>query len=280
MDTMLIKNFLPLPALREYISKYQVTRFSFDKNSLLPIKYHTPHPEHCITFYARDLQKYSSINSDTIITYPRCVINGMYEIPINRYGGYDFLAIKVVLQPGILYRLTGILPQELTNSFTDAEVFWGKDVRMTCDRLMQAQTLSEMFGTVETFLKYLFNTYLNKRTHPVDKASGFILQQKNPVSLEWLADQSCLSKRQFIRKFEERLGISPKTFDRIVRFDRAYRMKNAHPDLDWLSIAVDCGYYDYQHLVRDYKEFTNLTPQALFELEREVPERRFAVFEH
>jgi hypothetical protein len=57
-------------------------------------------------------------------------------------------------------------------------------------------------------------------------------------------------------------------------------MKNAHPGLDWLSIALACCYYDYQHLVRDYKEFTNLTPQSLFELERKVPERKFAVFEH
>jgi AraC-like DNA-binding protein len=277
---MLIKDFPPSPGLQEYITKYQVMRFLFDRNSLLPVKYHTPHPEHCVTFYIRDVQRYSNINSQTIFTYPRRVINGMYDTAINRYGGYDFLAIKVILQPGILFRLTGISPQELANSFIDAELMWGKEVRMACDRLMNAQSLPEMLGLMEIFLKNLFTTHLSKSTHPVDKASWFILQQKSPASLDWLADQSCLSKRQFIRKFEERQGSSPKTFDRIVRFDRAYRMKNAHPTIDWLSIALDCGYYDYQHLVRDYKEFTSLTPQGLFDLEREVPERSFVVFEH
>ncbi|QHT68550.1 helix-turn-helix transcriptional regulator [Rhodocytophaga rosea] len=226
---MLIKNFPPSPALREYISKYQVTRLFFDKNSPLPIKYHTPHPEHCITFYARDKQRYSLIDSPLIITYPRCAINGMYDVPINRYGGHDFVAIKVVMQPGILLRLTGILPQELSNSFVDAENLWGKEVRITCERLINAQDLPEMFSILEIFFNNLFMIHLNKKAHPVDKASLFILNQKDPASLEWLADQSCLSKRQFIRKFEERQGISPKSFDRITRFDRAYRMKNAQP---------------------------------------------------
>ncbi len=279
METMFIKNFPPSPALREYINKYQVTSFLFDKNSILPIKYHTPHPEQCITFYVKDPQKYSLINSETINTYPRCTVNGMYNGPINRHGGYDFLAIKVVLQPGILFRLTGIPLQELANSYIDAEDLWGKEPRMTCERLKNVQTLEEMFCLLEIFLKFFFTSHVKKSKHPVDKASEFILHQKNPASLDWLADQSCLSKRQFIRKFEERVGISPKTFDRVTRFDKAYRMKNAHPELDWLAIALACGYYDYQHLVRDYKEFSNLTPQALFELEREVAERKFTVFE-
>ncbi|CAN5516596.1 hypothetical protein BH23BAC1_BH23BAC1_47610 [soil metagenome] len=224
MDTMLIKNFPPPPALREYITKYQVIRFLFDKNSVLPIKYHTPHPEHCITFYVKDLQKYSSIDSATITTYPRCVVNGMYDVPINRHGGYDFLAIKVVLQPGILFRLTGIPPQELANSYIDAEVLWGKEPRMTCEHLMNVQTLREMFSLLEIFLTNLFTFHVKRSPHPVDKASQFILHQKNPASIEWLADQSCLSKRQFIRKFEERVGKSPKSFDRVTRFDRAYRI--------------------------------------------------------
>ncbi len=39
------------------------------------------------------------------------------------------------------------------------------------------------------------------------------------------------------------------------------KIKNAQPDKDWLSVAIDLGYYDYQHLVRDFKEFTNPHPQ-------------------
>jgi transcriptional regulator GlxA family with amidase domain len=88
---------------------------------------------------------------------------------------------------------------------------------------------------------------------------------------------SSLSVRQFIRKFEERTGVSPKTFDRIVRFDRAYRLKNNRPDLDWLSIALYSDYYDYQHLAKDYKDFTNSTPVGFYDIDLKAPERTFGL---
>jgi hypothetical protein len=56
-----------------------------------------------------------------------------------------------------------------------------------------------------------------------------------------------------------RIGIPPKQFLHIIRFDRSFRMKNRFPDKDWFSIAIDCGYQDYQHLAKDYKAFTGYT---------------------
>ncbi len=279
MKTELIKDFPPNPALEEYIRKYQVFRFTYNLEDVVPVKYYTPRPEQCITFYLRDVQRYSPVQSLAIAGYPRCVINGIHNVSINRHGGHDFMAIKVVLQPGALFCLTGIPPHELTNTFIDAEAVWGSEIQAVCQRLANAAGLSEMFSMLEQFLKHLVVFHLRKELHPVDKATRFILHTQQFPSLPWLADQSCLSVRQFIRKFEERQGISAKLFERIVRFDRAYRMKNTDPEADWLFIALSCGYYDYQHLVKDYKEFTSLTPQALFELERKSLERRFTVYE-
>jgi AraC-like DNA-binding protein len=50
-------------------------------------------------------------------------------------------------------------------------------------------------------------------------------------------------------------------------------MKNRSPQKDWLSIALHCGYYDYQHLVKDYKEFTGYTPAQFFAIDNQAPER-------
>jgi transcriptional regulator GlxA family with amidase domain len=84
-----------------------------------------------------------------------------------------------------------------------------------------------------------------------------------------------LSLRQYERKFIERMGISPRYFNKIVRFENAFRMKNKHPHLDWLTIAIHCGYYDYQHLVKDYKKFTTQTPTEFHLLDSSSPERKF-----
>jgi AraC-like DNA-binding protein len=49
--------------------------------------------------------------------------------------------------------------------------------------------------------------------------------------------------------------------------------------MDWLRIALECNYHDYQHLVRDYKDFTGYGPNAFHEIESKAPERSFGLSE-
>jgi len=56
-------------------------------------------------------------------------------------------------------------------------------------------------------------------------------------------------------------------------------MKNRFPKKDWLSIAIECGYHDYQHLAKDYKEFTGLSPAQFTELDTKGPDRIIGVAE-
>ncbi|GAC1587515.1 MAG: hypothetical protein NVS3B25_03470 [Hymenobacter sp.] len=102
---------------------------------------------------------------------------------------------------------------------------------------------------------------------------GNWLQAGGPaVSLEYLARQSCLSLRQFERKFREQTGVSPKLFMRIARFNRAYALKEQAPARDWLDIALACGYADYQHMVKDFKQFAGVSPPLLVAAEARSPE--------
>lgn len=278
MHTSQLNNILPSPNLQEHILRYQVFRFLFNENISPPIKFHAPRPEHSITFYLRDAQKFSHQYSPILYTYPPCVINGMYTIPIYRYGGNDFWAIKIVLRPSVLFKLINFPLSEITNNYINAEDVWGNKIRLVCEQLNTLNTLNEMLCVIEIFLKdVLRNKTISD--HPIDKVSDYLLGIENCASIDWLASQSCLSPRQFTRKFEERTGISAKTFQRIIRFDKAFRMKNCHPHLDWLSIALRCDYYDYQHLAKDFQEFTHLKPRAFYELEKKSPERSFGLIE-
>jgi len=278
MKEALLKDIPPRPDLQEYVRKYQVFRFVFENDTAPPPKLHAPRPEHCITFYVREFQSFSYCGTKEIITYPRCVINGIYNMPIYRYGGQDFWAIKVILQPTVLYHLIGIHVQKLTNTFLDAEEVWGSTVRLICEQLNCSTDLNEMLNVIESFIEDLVKKSI-KPLHPIDKASQYMLQVEDYSSLVCIADQSCLSVRQFIRKFEERIGINPKMFNRIIRFERAFRLKNNQPHLDWLYIALATGYYDYQHLAKDFKAFTHLTPTAFYECEKKAPERTFGLHE-
>jgi len=62
-------------------------------------------------------------------------------------------------------------------------------------------------------------------------------------------------------------------FSRVVRFFNAYKYQEAHPQDDWLSVALLFGYTDYQHMVKDFKEFANVTPTLWVNLDTHSPER-------
>lgn len=273
---MLIKDIQPHISLTEFVRKYQIIRWQYDVNTIPPNKYLAPRPEHSLTFYIRDLQSYSFIGSTKKETYPKSIVSGIHTTTLIRDCGYDFWALKIIFQPCALYRLTGVPMHELVSNFADAEAIFGIEVNHVYERLNSLDNLQEMITQIEFYLQKVISSK-TKNFHPIDLVCQQLLFQNESQNLDILAKKSFLSTRQFIRKFEERTGISPKLFDRIVRFDKAYRYKNNYPDLDWLSIALDSGYYDYQHLTKDYKDFTNHTPVTYYEIDKKAPERNFGL---
>jgi AraC-like DNA-binding protein len=166
--------------------------------------------------------------------------------------------------------------KQLVSNFADAEAIFGKEANLLYARLNSTDNVNEMVTLVEIYLQKVISKKI-KDFHPLDTVSKQMLTKDGIQDLDNLSKQSFLSTRQFIRKFEERTGISPKMFCKIVRFDKAYRFKNNNPNWDWLSIALECGYYDYQHLTKDYLEFTNHTPVAYYEIDKKAPERDFGL---
>lgn len=271
---MILRDVLPNPALQEYVRKHQIIRFVFGVNDVLPFKAYSPRPEHCLIFLLRDKLNVSYLDSDKLLIHPKCTINGQHTIVTNRYVPRDFWSLQIVLQPGALFRLTGIPSYELTNTFIDAEAVWGRDIREAHEQMSNTDDVDKSILIAEAFLEKIIRK--SKRDlHGIDRVSQLILGQNKVISIDNLANQACLSPRQFHRKFSERMGVNPKVYDRIVRFEKAFRMKNACPDLDWLTIALHTGYYDYQHLVKDYKDFTKLTPAGFYETDTKAPERIF-----
>ncbi len=61
----------------------------------------------------------------------------------------------------------------------------------------------------------------------------------------------------------------------ISRFYQAFVLKESNPTLDWLSVAVRTGYNDYQHLVKDFKEFSGSTPNVLMQQSLNSPSNMF-----
>jgi AraC-like DNA-binding protein len=278
---MLVRYFQPSPDLREYVRLLQLVHLQFSATDVLPFKSYWPRPENCLAFTPRDNEFIEDFDGKNRIIKPRAALIGQPTFVTNRHVGRHCLVFQVVFQTGALFRLTGIPSCEMSNQIIDAEAIFSKEINFVNERLSSTDNYNEMTLIVENFIRYLIkrkSTHSSKDLLPIDKVSQFMVGSST-YSMDILADKACLSVRQFNRKFIERTGVSPKVFSRLVRFDKAVLLKNAQPDKDWLSIALETDYYDYQHLVRDYKDFTKLTPNGFYEADTRAPERAFGVRE-
>ena len=267
----------PCPALQPYVWRYRFIHFSFTDTSLPPAKAYPPRPEVTLSFYPRDTEQvsYSDGRSPAPV---RAALIGQQSVVSNRLVGKEFVLIQVVFQPGGLFRLIGLPAKEINNEYLDAQAVLGSQLREVNEKLMNTEHYPDMIPVVEDFLiKLSRKTPYSHR--PIDNFTMQMVNCPNNISLNWMAHESCLSQKQLERNFRERVGVNPKYFWRIIRFDRAFRLKNACPDKDWLSIALECGYYDYQHLVKDYKEFTGMSPAAFYFQDTQSPERAFGIVE-
>jgi AraC-like DNA-binding protein len=79
------------------------------------------------------------------------------------------------------------------------------------------------------------------------------------ITIDRLANSAGISSRQLERRFLTEVGLGPKLFCRILRFQEVFRAVAENPP-GWAELALDCGYYDQAHLIRDFQEFAHQTP--------------------
>ena len=101
--------------------------------------------------------------------------------------------------------------------------------------------------------------------HDVDEAVRRIVDAGGTLGITRLAPALGVSRQHLARRFSELVGVSPKTFARVVRLGRVVERVRAVPvgePVNWSALAIELGYYDQSHLVDEFREMTGLTPTA------------------
>ncbi len=275
---MLLKDFIPAPDVQEFIQLYRIVHLVFDEGVIVPSKAYPPRPEQCLAFYPFDKEKVSFSASKKEVENLPVVLYGQFTEVTHRSIGNQFLVVQIIFNPGALYRLTGIPSIELNNQYLDAATVFDASIHEVNEQLFFAKEYPQMISIMNDYIRTLIRK-TKKWVLPMDQVLIKMLSNPNIASIDAIAKQAFYSNRQLERKFKERTGLNPKTFQRVIAFDNAFRMKNSFGNRDWLRIAIECGYHDYQHLVKAYKDFTGLTPTAFHQLEEKAPERQLGLNE-
>ncbi len=171
--------------------------------------------------------------------------------PKDQYFGVQFY-------PGQAFSLLGIPLNQFQNGscfLEDLSIDWGP----LKESMMASQTFAER---VQSFEIWFLQQLTKLHSIPPHLSQLLLLMCKYPHydSIDVLAKQIGLSTRQLNRLFNKYVGISPKSFNRILRFHRAYQALKTRRPQDYTSFSLDLGYYDQSHFINDFRTVIGISP--------------------
>ena len=172
----------------------------------------------------------------------------------------------IMFQPDGLHRLFSIPMHELTDEDYEGHSLLGAFISGVQQRLGGCKSLEERARCVDGFL---LRRAMDSRSYDgISAAANRIVVGAGRVEIAALANRAGLSMRQFERRFIQQVGMRPKLFARIARFEAALDTKACSATKSWTDVAHEFGYYDQMHMVHDFGEFTDKTPtETLIQLE-------------
>lgn len=166
---------------------------------------------------------------------------------------------------GGLFPILGIPMHELVDRRVPLEAIWN-DASTLPARIAEARSDRERVNQFATFLESklaeqsAWDAVVQHNVHAILDSGG-------QVSPDQLAQRAGLTARQLERRFQVAVGVSPKFLCRIVRFRAVFDcLRSPAP---WSSIALDCGFFDQSHLIRDFKQFAGQSPTAFLAAQSE-----------
>lgn len=207
--------------------------------------------------FHRGQQMYSSSKNDF---QPHSFICGQSSgySDLNNNGKVDM--IVVVFQPWGAKAFFPIPMDEFFNTEISLDDINDKNLLELTEKLMYIEDNKECICLIENYLSqqlYLLKEYNFRRINAAIKAIKTIPQ----IGVNDLSQISCLSNKQFNRIFSEYVGAKPKEYLRIVRFQRALYILQTRPDISLTELALESGYYDQPHCIKEFKTFSGYTPK-------------------
>jgi AraC-like DNA-binding protein len=167
--------------------------------------------------------------------------------------------IGVHFRPGGAVPFLGVPASELADMHLDLKALWGRAARELRERLCEAVTPEARFTLLGAAL--IARLRRPPAYHPAVPAALAALESAEQlVSVRDVARQVRLSQRRFIQVFRSAVGMTPKRYHRIRRFQRARKRVQYPSSPDWADVALECGYFDQSHLIRDFQEFAGFSP--------------------
>jgi AraC-like DNA-binding protein len=214
------------------------------------------------------LRVYDPQETDRSESFGNSLISGPYSEFFVIDTASQASVMGVHFRPGGAFPFLGLTAGELRNAHVSLEALWGRKANVLRERLLDAKAHGDRFRILERALLAQADRPLER--HP---AVAFALGEFDRVPLAGtvagVTGRIGLSPRRFIQVFTEEVGLTPKLYCRIRRFQQVIRHVGAGGTVAWAEVALACGYFDQSHFIRDFRAFSGLSPSAYLPLRNE-----------
>jgi AraC-like DNA-binding protein len=204
---------------------------------------------------------YDRQNADLCQRFNGCLLMGVHSEHFVIDTAEQVSVAGIHFRPGGAFPFLGMPADELEGLHVPLDALWGRFAGDLRERLLESGSPAEQLMVMEQALRTRLRRPLSR--HP---AVEFALRefQYGPQarSVSEVTEETGLSARRFIEVFREQVGVAPKRFCRVQRFQKVLRSSALAHDLDWSSIALECSYFDQAHFIHDFRAFSGLTPTA------------------
>jgi AraC-like DNA-binding protein len=165
--------------------------------------------------------------------------------------------IGVHFKPGGAFPFFALPLDELRNRHVPLEALWGRRAAELRERLLAAEGAEAKLALLERLLLSLLGRPQSRHAAVGHALAAF---RRGPRRIADVVDETGLSPRRFIGLFSDEVGLTPKSFCRIRRFQRTVALLHRVRAVDWAETALACGYCDQSHMIHDFQDFAGLSP--------------------
>ncbi len=221
-------------------------------------------PDGCMELIFHYGDQYKQYFEDaSFLIQPKCFVYGQITnyLEIEPTGVTGIVAAR--FNPDGLSPFILIPVSELENKAVELKNIFGENGIQLEKEVLFAKDNAERIKLIESFLLGFLSD--PKIVHTITKTCvEAILQSQGQLSVIDLADKMNVNRRNLERKFTSAIGMSPKQLSRVVRLQAAIKMMEENSFSNLTSLAYENGYYDQAHFIKDFKEFTGISPRQFF----------------
>lgn len=206
-------------------------------------------------------------------TFTKAWISGMQTgcITISAHELSEMFVIQ--FKPAGAYPFIQIPLSDLNDRIVPAEEILGTEILTLREQLLAEETPEEKFEAADEWLKHRFD----ETKEPPEALSTILnrLQEESVSRLSKIVEKYPNTQKHLIDQFKKYVGLTPKIYQRILRFNEILQKVHNKEHITWAEIAYQCGYSDQSHFIKEFNHFSGFNPQEFIDREYHYGEPNF-----